>query len=172
MRKTSVPLNQHVGHIFTIQIQALEAFREGSGPDHDVSNEREQPITLNLFAPEPRAIKLLGHWFSKREIRQRVGKRNVGPGVNFAKGSKPSSGVILSAPKGSPGGGSFLVVSGTTVPPLGETPRSQLTFAGGFDRWDVVNDRTRSTTFLFLAYPQTDPQALKAVIGSIDLQEA
>lgn len=173
IRKQAVPLNQYAGHLFTIQVQDLSGFEEATGPDYDLENDQDQPMTLDVLGREPRAVKIVGFWYGKRELRRRVsGIPHVGPGIELLRGhERLGRGAILSAPVGSPGSAWFLVLRGTSVPPLTKEPGSHLTFAGGFDHPDVVNDQTRPTSFLALSYPAGDFDTLKSQIGSIDLME-
>lgn len=168
VKKQSVPLNRYSGHLFTAQIQGLEGFQEASGPDYDPTNLKDQPITFNIRASDPKAVKILGYWYNKKRIRELVLSEVIGPGVTIRHGQDQRKGILLSAPVEMPGSGSFLVVTVFAIPPLTQDPGALLTFIGGFDSDEVINDLTRPTSFLALSYPADNLEALKAKIGSID----
>ena len=169
VRKRSMPLGNYVGHLFTIQFQGLEGFEVATGLDVDLENMKNKPITFNVINPEPHALKVVGFWYTKRELRARTSDASIGPGVSLVAGGKPyGSGVLLSAPPDASGSGSFLLVRAMSIPPISSEPHPQLTFLGGFDPDHIVNNPAVPTQFLALSYPAHDPDSLKAQIGSID----
>lgn len=169
VKKESVPLNRYLGHLFTAEIGGLGTFREATGPDFDPTNLNDQPITWNFEDLESDRIKILGYWYNKRTIREHVSGEVVGPGVTVESDEGRKAGMLLSAPTGLPGSSSFLLVTAFAIRASGSKQESYLTFIGGFDSREIVNDLTRSTTFLALSYPVLNIEDLRAKIGSIDL---
>ncbi len=168
VKKQSSPLNTYFGHLFTIQLQGLRGFEVSTGKEHDLGNVKDQPITFTVRGKEPQALKVLGYWYTKRELNRFV-RGPAGPGTTIkGKGGKARKGVLLSAPWGAPGSGAFLFVSVESIPPINSETYSQLTFLGGFDPPEIINDTNRPTSFLALSYPTREMEVLKTQIGSID----
>jgi len=119
VRRRSVPLNRYIGHLFTVQIQGLHGFAEATGPDHDPDNERDKPITFNVFGHERETIKLVAFWYNKRDLRRRVGGTRTGPDVTLIEPSgRKKPGLLLSAPLRCSGAGSYLVLTASRIPPM------------------------------------------------------
>ena len=169
IKKRSGPLNVYSGHLFTIQLQGLKGFEASSGRDHDLANQKDQPITFTIPTVRPHALKIIGHWYTRRELNRWVGKGPVGPGTTLKINKTSRNGVLVSAPWGTPGSGAYLFLFAELIPPINSAPYSQLTFLGGFDPPEITNDTARATQFLALSYPATDSQRLHEQLGTIDL---
>ena len=177
IRKQSVRLNVAEGHLFTIQIQALDGFAVDMDGKPDEWNSRHfegadhQTVTFDCKSKEPVSLKFVVRCYNKKRARQTVFGEAVGPlaALRQVHGGRPQQGVLLAAPRRAPGAATFLVLLAERISKLTDMPGSHLTFIGGFDPPEVVFDYSKPTSFLALAYPAGNYQELCRTIGSIDL---
>jgi hypothetical protein len=131
---------------------------------------KDQALTFNFADPKSRAFKFVAFMYRGDLLGRRLAPGTTGPVVNAVSPDGKSRPAFLgSAPLGWKGEQRALMLIGENVTDLTDEPGSHLTFAGGFDHEDRVNDLALSTSFLALSYPVTDFDALRDRIGTIDL---
>lgn len=171
IRKQSIPLAKAEGHIFSAQLQYLRDF-EVADPKKDsgIHTNRRTVLTFNLGKSEPEAVKIVGRWYSRATLNSRIQGDNVlGPKVASETPTGKKYWAFLLAPsRNTPTQEYVLLLTCEGIPQLDKQKRSALTFIGGFDSPDVVNDLTKKTTFLALSYPASNPEELTEQLGSID----
>jgi len=172
IKKNSVPLPEMGGHLFTMQIQGLTDF-DLATPKEVAAPPSNRRIFLKFSFPStPEAVKFVGFLYSESALRARLaGDGIIGPTMPLVTPTgKTYDAFVCSAPPGQPGEHRYLLVYAVSIPVLSKEHPTALTFIGGFDSPDVVNDLAKVTTFLALAYPASDPKGLAARIGTIDFR--
>lgn len=169
VKKQSEPINNVEGHEFTIQLQGLSSFKKLEDGIKLHSTKRRATLKFT-FIGEPEAIKFVGYWYSQEAISKRlaghIGERCF---INDHNG-KSHVAFIISAPLGHAAEKRVLALYCEVIPRLDMNNETALTFIGGFDSDEIVNDLTRTTSFLALLYPVMNPNELIAKIGSIDFR--
>ena len=162
IRRKSVPLQEQRGHLFTIQIQNIESFRQLPTP-------RKDQLTLEL--PENmRAIKITG-WrlpFSDLKLPEGVVPTGSPKGIQTSDGVA-RVGLFVAPPEGELFDDVVLFLGIEETPLLSEDNAPHLIFVGGFDSTVVALNHSVDTEFLAFAYPCSDFKQLKERIGCIDL---
>ena len=173
IKKQAVPINEIQGHVFTIQLQGLGCF-EPLEPAAETPLATTKHITLKFpfSSEEPEAIKFVGFWYPQDAILNRLTSGIVGPMMTLnTRNGKSYRAFICSAPHGHAGEERILALAYEGIPRLDKGGEAALTFIGGFDRPEIVNDLTKTTTFLALWYPVTNADELTTRLGSIDFRE-
>lgn len=171
IQKQSIPLAKAEGHIFSAQLQYLRDF-EVADPKKDsgIHTNRRTVLTFNLGKSEPEAVKIVGRWYSRATLNSRIQGGNIlGPKVACETPTgKKYWAFLLAPPRGTPTQEYVLLLTCEGIPQLDKQKRSALTFIGGFDSPDIMNDLTKKATFLALSYPASNPEELAKQLGSID----
>ncbi len=170
VRKSSIPLAKAEGHLFTIQLQGLGDF-EVADPKKDSGPPTSRRTVLNFHfgESEPEAVKIVGRWYSRDALSSRIQGIVRGPNVVCeTPAGKRYSAFLLAPLNGVPAQDYVLLLTCEGIPCLDKEERSVLTFIGGFDYSDIINDLSRDTTFLALSYPVSNPIELSRRLGSID----
>ena len=174
MRKMAVPLKNLKGQVFTIQLQGLDDFAKW---DQKIKSGPNAPTYVRLDGgPErPPALKFIGWWHPMSEIVPPEPTATVGPIVTYQindklHGARLATGVLLVPLPESPNQGAALVLTCEMRPQITESGPSILSFMGGFDAPEIVNDLSQETSFLSLIYPVPEDKYLNLSerIGSID----
>lgn len=171
VRRLSVPLNEAEGHIFTTMFQGLKYF-ELTDPVKDMGHTKKR-TTLNFSFEdtEPEAIKIVGRWYHLSNLAKRVqgALTFTGPLIpcQTPEGKKYWA-FLLGHPYNVENKDYVLMLTCEAVPTLDKDEESALTFIGGFDRPEIVNDRSVDTTFLAFSYPIQNREELEQKLGSID----
>ena len=171
IRKHSVPLEKYSGHFFTVQFQGLRDF------DLNLNNQLEYSNTkTRLFFqlnPNPEAIKFVGLLYSINELKQRLIKKAddaYGPILEgISEIGEKTKGFLLSSPISYKSSNLVLYLYCKEIISMGEK-EDVLTFMGGFDTPNIVNDLSHITTMLMFMYPVYNINDLQKKIGSIDLK--
>jgi hypothetical protein len=178
IRKQSIPLAQSEGHIFSAQLQYLRDF-EVADPKKDSGTHTNKRTVLNFqfTGSEPESVKIIGRWYSSAALLTRihgiVPKTWVpGPTLCETPSGKRYLALLLAPPIGTPTQEYVLILTCEDIPRLDKQQRSALTFIGGFDSDNIVNDLSKDTTFLALSYPMSNPEELAQRLGSIDFRRA
>ncbi len=177
IRKQSVPLSVASGHLCTIHVDRLAAFDEDetARPDQWTSGDcaplSDHTVTFDATNSEFGAMKFVIRCYNKRRLREMVTGRTAGPVLNIEGSSlgRTGRGVLLAAPKATPGSATYLVIEGQHIPDFTQPPRPSLVFIGGFDPPEIAGDPTKPTSFLALAYPVDRYEELRTKVGTIDL---
>lgn len=64
-----------------------------------------------------------------------------------------------------------MLITCESIPKLDKSKETALFFIGAFDKREITNDLSKTTTFLVLSYPTTDMDEIKRRVGSIDYEE-
>lgn len=169
--KRSVPISEIQGHTFTVQLQGLSGFKELRPNEYFLRPSINRTmLNFDFGDVELAGVKIVGRWYSQAVLMGNMTKGSLGHWMTAVNPQgKEYSADLCSSPKGDAGEGRIMVVTGEAIPALSKVEPSALTFIGGFDRPMIVNDLSRSTSFLALSYPVADSVALTKRIGSIDL---
>ena len=167
--KQAVPLDKVDGHIFTVQIQGVHGFKTLTPKDMQASDVQKKLIGFEFDSDELSAVKIVGRWFSKQSLLERIEGNVVGPKIvgENTKGERVVGFALGPTPK-SPLEDYTLYLSCEVIPEFSKN-ETELTFTGGFDSVEIVNNHAVDTSFLALSYPNSDYDNLKAKLGSIDL---
>jgi len=167
IRKKSVPLKSQSGHIFTVQIWRVPSFDKITKEKDKISTNNRTIITFE-FKEMPIALKFVGMWYSTRVARKNYsGSLGNGPKFRFMSPDRRiREGLALVNPFLDDGESYALVLYCEKIP--SEDTTEALTFIGGFDPPEIVNDHSRDTTALSLMYPAGDIDNLIKQIGSVD----
>jgi len=167
--KQAVPLDKVDGHIFTVQIQGVHGFKPLTLKDTQESSNQKQLIGFGFGSDELPAVKVVGRWFSKKSLLARISGNVVGPKIvgENSKGQRLIGFALGPIPQ-SPLEDYTLYLSCEVIPKFSEN-ETELTFTGGFDSDEIVNNHAVDTSFLALSYPNSDYDNLKTKLGSIDL---
>jgi hypothetical protein len=173
IKKQSVPIKEVEGHEFTIQLQGLGSFQKLE-PENEISppSAKRTILKFSFGTEEPEAIKFVGFWYSQQAISKRLTSGVLGKIMTLnSPNGKVYRAFICSAPPGHADDERILALSCEAVPRLDKDEETALTFIGGFDRPEIVNNLTETTSFLALSYPVVNPDELITKIGSIDFVE-
>ena len=173
IKKQAVPIDEVAGHEFTIKLQGLGSFQK-----LELENEIPPPsakrttLKFSVGTEEPEAVKFVGFWYSQQAISKRLTSGVIGKMMILnAPNGEVYRAFICSAPPGHAGDERILALACERIPRLDKDEETALTFIGGFDRPQIVNDLTETTSFLALSYPVVNPDELVTKIGSVDFVE-
>lgn len=172
IRKKSVPLSESMGHVFTVQIQGFKGFDEALGEKYDHGWKQERS-TIHFDVPKDLgAIRFVATWehynhFIK-DIKVPMKNQGIGPQVAYNDPKDPGLGFMLSPDLNNPFNDYILLLRAHQMPILDKDRDSLLSFIGGFDPINQVNDLSRESVFLSLMYPVADVEAMKKILLSMD----
>lgn len=168
IRKKSVPLRSQSGHLFTVMVWGIPSFDLASKKKDQVSNDKRSILTF-AFEEIPIALKFVGMWYST----QLLSTRHIGGCINFgpkapllSSDGRIREGLLLVDPFLGNGKEYALSLYCEKIP--SEDTKEALTFIGGFDPPEIIEDHDRNTNLLALMYPAEDIDNLSTKIGSID----
>jgi SEC-C motif len=174
VRKQAAPLTEAVDHIFTIKLQGLSAFEIAN-----VSGSGKQPASkrkvVNLVFHDivPDAFKIVGRWYSINHLkgRLRIGSSNPVFLTMSEDGKNRSWGILFANPYLIGNEQYFLMLNFHPIEKFDDHREASMTFLGGFDHPDVINDVGKETTFLAFTYPVSNIDELATDIGTIDFRK-
>lgn len=171
IKKQSKPLRNNPGHIFTIQLQHLNGFEMfKQNPNTDKQTSREHILNFHFSNGEPEAIKLLGYWHTKQYVLSEQNGQITKPSAPIIdKSGKVRMGFLISSLDSNPSSHSVLMLMAEAIPKLIQEVGSHLTFIGGFDSMNIVDDISRDASFLAFKYPADNFEEVKNAIGSVDI---
>lgn len=179
IRKKSLPLAGELNHFFTLQSQGFDNFERLPNKPNDKSNERY--IDFDVGEEDLKGIKIVGRWQKLDELNftpPSPGK-NINPSVirwrNQDGSLKLEWSFVLGQPQSYTYPNHVLLLSFIPLfhylEPANQK-KSSLSFMGGFDPPDIVNDLSIDTSFLTFIYPIENIDLLKNKIGSIDFSRS
>lgn len=174
IRRKSIPLSKYDGHLLTVQLQGFDAFKVDDKRQPDPAWDaklRERTVT---FGPPPSgtdAIKIVIRCFANRLLKKHVrAGGTLGPRQPMKdETGQVKEGLLVSGPKRTPGGSTYLILTLERIPALSDQPAIVL-LIGGFDPPKISRDRTKSTSFLAMLYPAEGYDKLLHTVGSVDIQ--
>lgn len=162
--RQSVSLDIQHGHIFSLQIQGLQALESpDSGKQKKNSNRR---TTIEFEVPQSDAIKFVARWFDATRMRFSNPTPTIGPWI---WGADPDGTTTLGCLIANPylNARHVLLITLVPSPRLGSEPEIFI-FSGGFDPQEIMTDATKDAECLMFKYPVEDVEAVKQRIGSVD----
>lgn len=172
VRKQAAPLTEAVDHIFTIKLQGLSAFKIANvEPSSRQPSSKRKVVNLVFHDIVPDAFKIVGRWYSTNHLkgRLRIGSGNPVFLTMSEDGKNRSWGILFANPYLIDNEQYFIMLNFHPIEKFDDHREASITFLGGFDRPDVVNDVGKETTFLAFTYPVSNIDDLARNIGSIDL---
>jgi hypothetical protein len=168
IRRQSIPLDRQYGHIFSVLIQGIEGFDKADDNKVAGSSSKRTVIAFQFESlPKPGAIKLVGRWYGLSSLP--LGgelQPSVGPILTAQHpDERQQNGFLLASPYSN--AQHVLFITCESIPGLGLEPEL-LTFYGGFDPRDLMDDITKEAGFLAFIYPASDFEKLKKTIGTVD----
>jgi len=152
VRKQSVPLARAEGHIFTVQVQGMADFGAVDSPKDSKSSKKRTVLNFKL-GKEPEAVKIVGRWYSQNTLEKNLVKGTTnGPKIPcITPQGKKYLGFLIAHPYGLGKRQFALLLTCESIPILDRDFESALTFIGGFDSLEVINDLSVDSTFLALS---------------------
>ncbi|MFA5014199.1 MAG: hypothetical protein WC549_01475 [Actinomycetota bacterium] len=173
IRKKSIKLDKFSGHLFTVQFQGLEDFKE-----RIMNKKNRHYIDYDIGSGEIEAFKIVGFWYSPEEIKKRLKDisyeilKNNYNSVRYKSedGSEGKMDYIVSNCERTKEYWLYIYCRG--LKRIDYDSYSTLTFLGGFDPPEIANDLTQDTYFISMIYPAENYKELKTKLGSIDIFES
>jgi hypothetical protein len=165
IRRQSVPLAAHQGHIFTLIVQGLRAFESVSATKEKGMSSRRTTLTFEIKDRFPKAVRIVGRWYWIEDLPVEPRPAVFGPQIQAVD----PDGIIYNAfIVGSPHDKKHVLIL-TCIPQDSISPTHDLMmFMGGFDTSSMITSSKRPTRFLAFLYPADDYEELKQRLGSID----
>lgn len=165
IRRQSVPLDQHNGHVFTLHLQGLSCLQPAIDA-RDQHSTSERAIIEFPIAPAP-GVKFVGRWLdiSKMLLFDKPSPV-VGPWTETADSDgNPGRACIIG--RNVANTKQFLALS--VEPQLSLGPEKEmLLFYGGFDPREKMEDLTYKAGGIAFKYPVANAKLLAHRLGSID----
>jgi hypothetical protein len=168
IRRQSVALDAHWGHIFTVHVQGLEAFNEADDPKDAETSPKRTTLSFQVGTrAETEAIKFVGRWFDiSRLPLGNVVQSVVGPILRSeAPTGKQQDGFLVASPHEN--ARHVLYITCEIIPRLASDAELML-FCGGFDPRETMADIRKDAGFLAFLYPASNAEELRKLLGTID----
>jgi len=167
IKRQSVALDAQQGHIFSVQIQGLQAFDRADDTKDAGSSAKRTTLTFPFVgAPETEALKLIGRWSNVSKLLP-VGQFQsiIGPRVPVQDSAgRKQIGFLVASPYDTVPL-HVLLITCELIPRLGPQPEILL-FCGGFDAREIMDDTKQDAGFLAFLYPASEE--LKQRLGTVD----
>lgn len=171
IKKQSIPINKIDGHVFTVQVQGLLSFEQLDPSQFTLKPTLKRTILNFDFGDQlPETIKIVGRWFSHSSfINRSSGDGGYSPTITAInpQGQKYSA-FVCSPPGGYVNDDRYMLLTCEQMPRVDKEKETLLLFIGAFDKHEITNDLSKTTTFLALSYPALDVDEIKKQVGSID----
>jgi hypothetical protein len=166
IKRQSLPLESHHGHLFTLSIQgphALEAASESR--DADGIAAQRSVISFRL-EQTPDAIKFVGRWLDINRMRVSEPDAIVGPRhAMLDPDGVRTDAILIANPNAS--AKHVLAISCVAIPMLSSESEIFL-FHGAFDSPETMTDPTKGAGFLAFLYPISEATKVRERVGSVD----
>lgn len=166
VRKRANSLQNHGGHLFTVQLQGLQDFSKLS--DLDLRKRGRIHVSLR-YKREPTSIKIVAHLYSMEQFKARIKviSSNSSAWFRLCVEGKILPAVLLATRQSI---FQLLTLSFEEIPAVSPKTPSIFTFLGGFDNPALALDHSRDCTFLMLISPAGEhPTDAAKQLGSVDL---
>lgn len=172
IKKKSVELDKFSGHLFTVQFQGLDDFEEKKK-----NKKNHYYIYYDIGNREIEAFKIVGFWYSPDETKKRL------KDIDYESLKKNYSAVQYESKNSSKGKMDFIIsecehtkdywlcIYCKGLKKIDYNNYSTLTFLGGFDPPEIINNLNQDTYFISMIYPAENYEELKKKLGSIDIFE-
>lgn len=163
IRRKSVPLNEHRGHLFTIQLQDVLSFQPISVP---------ATTHVTIAVPEhTQALKITAWRYDNSHLDSPGTNLLSAPQVRLAiDNGLMRSGVFVAPPEGMPFDDVLMFLAVEGIPLFNTEKGAQLLFVGGFDHHKTAMNLSRDTEFLAFAYPCSNYERLRSFVPSMDFR--
>ncbi len=166
IRRQSLPLGQQNGHIFSMQVQGLEALTQAD-PITDVFTRDPKRSVIDFETPPTQAIKFVGRWYDVSQIMLDRPTPVVGPCMLAKYFDGASGGTVCFIGCPSSGHKQLLAVALHPIPNFSREPETFI-FYGGFDAKEKMVDPTTEGGFLMFKYPIGDSSIVAQRIGTVN----
>lgn len=166
IRKRANSLQNHGGHLFTVQLQGLQDFSRLS--DLDLRKRGRMHISLR-YSHELTSLKIVAHLYSRERFKSamKVTSSNNSPWFRLFVEGKALPAILLATRQPE---FQLLTLSFEEIPPVSPKTESIFTFIGGFDNPVLALDHSKDCTFLMLISPAgEDPTRAAEMLGTVDL---
>lgn len=170
--RQSVPLSRASGHLFTVRFQGLRAFDKVEVNEKSTSKRKVVPFQ----GQESGEIKIVGQIYGERELLRLLhgaaGNKSYWIPIGFPDGSR-RIGVVLATPYIFEGDRRYLLVTGQPNPDKFLVGIDEgLSFMGGFDSADHVDDYSRDSSYLMMFAHRMNMDELGKIRPNIDIETA
>jgi hypothetical protein len=165
IKRQSVALDRQHGHIFSLQIQGLQAL-DPAQSSRDAGISQERAVVDFRIDPPAEAIKFVGRWFDVNAMRFSIRTPTIGPEVpTLDPDGSCLRGFMVASPYMN--AHHVLLLTCAPIPRLGPSPEVFI-FQGGFDPPEIMTDPKKEAGFLAFIYPVPDADQLRKRLGSVD----
>lgn len=166
IKRQSVPLSEHNGHIFTLQIQGIERLKPADEGRDSISTVKR--ALIDFPAPAAPAVKFVARWFHVSKILLDRPTPVVGPWIGTRDpDDNMGQACLIGRPESTDK--QFLAVSLLPQAELGHE-REILIFQGGFDARAKMDNIYENAGGLMFKYPIENARVLAERIGSVDFK--
>lgn len=165
VKRQSLALDRQHGHMFSLQIQGLQAF-DPADPSKDAGKSVKRSVIDFPIDPPAEAIKFVGRWLDVGRMRFSNPTPTIGPEVAISEPDGTSlRGIMVASPYMN--ARHVLLLTCAPILRLGQAPEVFI-FQGGFDPPEIMIDPTKEAGFLAFRYPLADADPLRERLGSVD----
>jgi hypothetical protein len=163
VKRQSIDLDKQHGHIFSLNIQGIDAL-DAADPVKDINSGADRQVVD--FEVEPtEALKFVGRWYDVDRMRFNNPVPTIGPVIPTLDDAGVSRlGCMVASPHEN--ARHILLLTCQSIPPLG--CRETFIFVGGFSSREDFTDTSRTAGFLAFIYPISEADKLKERIGTVD----
>ena len=152
VKKSSVPLADVDGHLFTFMVQGIPHF--DAVAEKDKGTKKRGVVLFGSQSLRPKALKFLGLLYPKSALAGMVHQPDPGVWMNVvAPDGSSRLGLLLQTPISSPGGPQFLMITSESIPLINAQQEVFYSLLGGFDPPNTALERSSATSFLMFIYP-------------------
>jgi hypothetical protein len=167
VRRQAIPLTAADGHLFTVQLQGLSAFKALPTDQLHPPNVSRANAVFEINGAPTDSLKFLGRIHSRdRLIHSLVSiKAPVGPRMVLqSPDGRRHMSIMMAAPNHPD---RLLFITAEAIPLLNQDGPT-ITFIGGFDPPEIVFDHGVPSDFLFMASPAGDLEKVFREHGTVD----
>jgi len=155
------------GHFFTAHIQGLHHYQ--TELKYKPNNKQRSTIEFDFGESEPESIKVVGRMYNVDALSRMIVGDVKGPVVPTVTDSGEKGVAILIGDPVSREPEMAMMINCSQMPKFDKKSDSSLTFMGGFDSVEIVNNLKIETTHLCLSYPAHDYGELRQKLGTVDI---
>jgi hypothetical protein len=165
IKRQSIALDKQHGHIFSLNIQGLNAL-DAAHPVKDAGCSSKRTVINFEVDATAEAIKFVGRWFDVSNMRFNNPTPTIGPIVPTLDPEGVSlNAIFLASPYTN--ARHVLAVTCAAIPRMG--PSSEIfIFNGGFDPVEAMIDPREKAGFLAFLYPLPEADKIRERVGSVD----
>jgi hypothetical protein len=167
VKRQAVPLTGTVGHLFTLVVHGLSAFKSLPAEQRHAPNDGRANVGFSLKGKKIDTLKIVGRIYERSFLLStlRHPRPPVGPVLNLVDDLGRVTQTAIMAAASAPE--RILAVGAQPWHPQNEGGPSMI-FIGGFDPPEIADDCNRTMDFLFMASPAGDMDSLLEEIDTVD----